>query len=320
VELTGGDFSASLFTTEDNGLHLTSGTLSIYQGANLVYTQDLLQKVNFVKFKSDPSVRYTLAVKKEGYTIRAREYMLAELLHDLQGQPLEFFLEPALTLEVIPKAGLDTTITHPFFLSMQAFAADSFQIDWGDGTKQKPVGYPYGNNNELTSIILSHDFKHAGVKRFINITGDISHINDFRYNYDLPVTIQAIDLTSLVGLISFMSVLTWTDGPEFIDFSKNSKLAYIDLQGSRVKKIDISNLPALAGLSLGHTAIDSENMNEIIDQLYKNVTTNHIRNGGFTYWEWADVAPELTQESLQKLIDLHNTYNWWIMPESPIKN
>lgn len=318
VEVVGSDFSISLFTTENNKLSFISGTLYLYQDDKVIYTQDLSPKVNSVDFKGNPDETYTLMVKKQGYTIRTREYILKELVDELAGKPLVLTFEPAFTMVIKHHAVFDNNLPMTFNLELanEAGSASNLTVDWGDGTIDH-----FGDNGYPLNQFILHFYSDslAGKQGVINITGDISNASFFILLNPLPLAITNIDLSRFANLDAFYwdtSMVAKNDTPENIDVSMNPKLSTLIIANSRIKYINISNNPLLTRVAISDTYISIENLNEVImdltervgiykyDFFYFGVSTNSVQQN----------LSLLTEESRLKLIRLRDNYGWQINP------
>lgn len=313
VEVVASDFSVSLFIRENNEMVFTSGTLSLYQHEELVYTQSLGPQKNAVLYKGDPDETYTLVVEKVGYTIRSREYTLKELQAELAGMSLVLILEPAFTMRIIHHSvyNLYPPFAFEMVLNDESHSHPELNIDWGDGKTETYRGGGY--------LIHYYAENLKGKQGFVNITGDLDAISKINFNVRPPLAITKLDLTRLTALSSF----SWTESikeetPSFMDFSKNIKLAVLELKWTNIEQVDLSNNPLLIRLDVSGTEISEQNLNEVILDLHHNAVTNHLLNGVFacgkSRTEENVTLQPLSQESKSKLIDLRDNYAWIISP------
>lgn len=307
VEVVESDFSISVFTEDNNSLNLTSATLRLFQGTDLVYTQSLMAKVNPMNFKGDHNASYTLVVEKEGYTIKTKKYVLGDLLNELDGEPLTFLLSPASTLTILVKE------PSAFGLRLTT-GSDDIYIDWGDGVIERAM---------ITSgyfAELHHTYDNVG-RYQINITGDISSITAYEFiwiNYE-AVHLQNIENMDITRLSEVrMMNLSWRLTPQEIDFSHNTKLEDLDLSYSNIQELDISNNTHLKMLRLHNTNIvhhdtpgDQSKLIKIIDDINQHAIDNNLTLGLLAYETWGARLPDHTRE---KLINLQNNYKWFIFP------
>jgi hypothetical protein len=276
----------------------------------LVHTQNLLPKVNPINFKGDPNSEYKLVIEKEGYTLKTKDYVLEELIDELDGSPLVMMLSPASTLTL----RVDEPTTFGLHLKT---GSDNIYIDWGDGTVEHAT---------VTSgyfIEVMHDFPENG--RFhINITGDLNSINEYYYVFTdygslQRETIESIDITRLSELRLYQS--QFRNLPDEINFSGNPKLESLSISHStNISMLDISGNPYLKVLTFAGTRIvqpenpgDMSTLVKIINDLHQHVIDKNLRDGNFQYVRWFGTVPA---DANAKLIDLENNYGWFVWPDT----
>lgn len=309
VEMVGGDFSISAFTTENNTLSYTSAILRLYQGTELVYSKRLLAKANSVNYKGDPDTEYTLLVEKEGYTLTSRKFVWQDLVYELHGSPLAIMLSPATTFTFLAKEP-----TH-VGLRLSTMSGDIY-IDWGDGNVERGM---------ITSgyfMELHHEYDGAG-RYYVNISGDLGSITKYEFiyiHYDIGTiqSIETIDITRLGGLKSFQ--LSWhNSSPKRINFSHNEQLEFIDVSYSSITSLYISRCFALNFLNVTSTNLvprdnpsDLSNLTNVIDTLWIHAAYNNVKGGTFSYKTWWNGT--LPVDSKEKLLYLKNVLEWSVTP------
>jgi hypothetical protein len=324
VEVVGGDYAVSLFIDEGDGLSFTSGKLELYQGNDLIHSQELKAKVNQVNFKGDSDATYTLLVKKEGYTIKKKEYVLHELIDELNGKPLSLVLEPAFTIMVKHHDMFDDNLPMTFNLSLIGVpgAPYKIKIDWGDGTVQSIEDNFRTDNGWSPTQFYLHYYAAdlAGERSVINITGDLSYVDFFFLPNPLPLSITNIDIASLRNITVLRlggSEIAKNDLPENIDISMNGKLNGLDIGGSPTKFLDISHNPLLTRANIRNTDLSNNNVNQVIMD-FPEISGTTGYNDFFSFGQSSNSDEQnltiLTEESRLKLILLRDTYGWQIYP------
>lgn len=311
--ITGGDFSVSLFTTDNHTLSLSSGTLLLYHNNELVHTQDLSSKVNTISFKGDSTESYTLFVKKEGYSVRSKTYKLHDLLNELAGKPLTFILEPALTMTTVHHVVFDNDLPFSYNLGIMKDPNSPYKliVDWGDGTIENVEGITDASG--FSSVFILHFYADSliGKPSYMNMTGDIAKISFFYFVNPIPLSVKTMDVAALTTLsrVAWMVVSAKEDTPEHMDFSKNTVLTSLYLRGTKLEYLDLCANPLVYQLDIVGTNILNDNVNAIVNEMHNNAVNRHLTHGIFGY------DPQtLTPESIAKLIDLRDNYAWDVYP------
>jgi len=252
--------------------------------------------INPVSYKAKEESTYQVVITKKGYSTFTKVYTIDDLLAELDHKILKVTAEPAFTFTA------DATMLQDFQFYFTSTSSDPFTIDWGDGTTE-------------TGGSTNHTYPAPG-EYWANVTGDLETITDIYFYYG-DGAISHLDITRLSNLLDYR--VGFTRSPEYVDFSKNTKLIYLDCSMSSMKSLDISHNHYLKGLSITGNDFSTSNLNRLIDHLYRNAVDNSLMDGGFLYAKsYEDLTIPMgppSEASLEKLRILRDEYQWYIDPD-----
>lgn len=277
----------------------TTGEAFILQGLDTLEIFPLGAETNTIVFDGDPDQTYTLVVIKDAYSRFAYESTLKGLVQQFKNKPLRAVLQPALTVVAVPR--------HDNYFGMQfdTFGGGHiFTIDFGDGTSQQ---WESG-----ITVSVDHYYPEPG-RYFISITGDLSTALLVGNTYG-DGDIKRINLDHLTNLFEFR--MEQTPGPSVIDFTNNREIREIRIYNTVVTDVDIRNDGKIYLFEIpGNIHFQAESLNEAIDDVYTQVINSVPRSGDFWFSNGEEPIVQPSEESIEKLRILKNTYNWYVTPD-----
>ena len=190
-------------------------------------------------------------------------------------------------------------------------------ISWGDG-----IVTPFTITSSYQDV--EHTYTHGGYyfDYTMRITGDINKITFFSSYYG-SAQFTTIDFKALTNLEEISIGLT--PAPSVIDLSHNHKLvkiSLIDLED--VESLILPRTHNISWIDLFGLDFTTEDIDGVIDNIYKNTVTKKITNGTFGLAmddedeneEGPMMGPPSTS-SINKLRDLQDSYGWTILPALP---
>lgn len=311
------EFTLSVFIPSDGALELTSAKAFLLHGTDTVVRELLDPTINHINFFGNDASTYSLVIVKDAYGKYTREFVLADLKNELNGQPLSVVLDPALTFMAFPQVDFSDYL---FQFNVALGSADapgsleegSVTIDWGDGVQQ---------SYDLTQLCPSCPIEHrytTSQQRFISVTGDIDAIFSVLFNYPYSTT-GKITLNQLSNLYDLRMSTTYyyPEATKSIDISDNKKLTYLILSRSKLTALDVSDHPVLRLMYLDETNFNTAAIDKIIDDFYNNVINNDLPNPIFGYEKYPGTGVRVgppSQSSIDKLYDLWQNHGGEISP------
>jgi hypothetical protein len=240
-----------------------------------------------------------------------------EITTNLQGTRASSNSANAFTIGATPLYDYDDQIAgYDFLFYMKG--SGSITIYWGDGSKT----YHQFTDSWDT---FTHGYPTNGEYQ-ISITGDYKSITYFDTYYGQG-PFKAIDFRRLTNLEEVSIGLT--ESSKVIDLSHNAKLSRVSLAG--MQDLETLILPKRHNIRMitldGPFKFDTSDVDEIVDNIYKNAVAQHITGGYFTlYREWYQEEGDFSMigppsaASMEKLNALKNNYGWTIGPSADSQN
>jgi hypothetical protein len=297
-----GSFKLEVLIPIDDTLEKTTGEAFILQGLDTLEIFPLSAETNTIVFNGNPQETYTLVVIKDAYSRFAYESTLKGLVQQFKKKPLRAELLPALTFVAVP-------IQDQNYFNMQfdANGGLTFTIDFGDGTTQQW-------ESGITTVV-DHYYPQPG-KYFVSITGEISTallVGNVIGSGD----INRVNLDHLTNLFEFR--MEHVPGPAVIDFTNNKQLREIRIYGTNVTDIDIPNDAMIYLFDIaGNLSLQSESLNEAVDDIYYQVINNIPHSGDFWFSHFDNSELPIatpSAEAIEKLRILKNDFNWVVTPD-----
>jgi hypothetical protein len=287
------------------GSALTGAEAIIMKGTETISTIQLSNEVNTIEFIGDKHETYQLVIIKDGYGKYSRDFSFADLEKELDGQPLQLTLQPALTFRFHTLA---TRFRYAFAIVFPTGTTGNLNVDWGDGTVQS---YSFQNNE------IGHVYQTEG-DYFVSITGDVASIVEFFYYYNDEVTsVSAMNFERLTSL-KFLAV-SWARVPAVLDLTYNTKLEVVQFEDLlELEQLILPTDHYLRNIALtGQNNLTSDDINYIINDIYNNAVEKNI-NTGFRlfqlYDETGQFAGPPSAEAIEQLRQLRDVYGWNIQP------
>ncbi len=313
------EFRVAVFVPHNGQMLLTQTKAFLIHGGDTIYSKLLSSSINEIIFKGTPEGIYTLILIKSGYGKYTRTFTLQDLKAELDGEPLEVFLNPALTFES-STFGSEFPETQHVSFDINGDAGKEVVVDWDDGTFTtlilKPLpGEPPYYDGITGSFTLDHVYTTTThpVPRHVSITGDIESIRQLNFGYS--VYIKSLSLQNLTGLID--ARVWFQNSLETVDFSSNKNLQMIGVgYNESMKSFTIPQTNKLKFLILEEMDLTTEEIDKVINDLYQNVTAHNIMEGEFRLSKIAEdgssyeyIGPP-SEDGLAKLDILANYYLW----------
>lgn len=293
--------------TADNPGALTDATAVIMKDDEILQSIPLDAKINLISISGDANAIYSIKVEKSGYNPYSFEFYYSELVNTLTDLILEIVLQ------------------RPLAISAITDSSGSFEIDLNGNTGQIQVDFGDGivTNYTLSQYLtIAHTYSTNGNYEVV-VTGDLHLISGFRSYYGMGKADQ-IDMSSLTGLKSIQFGLT-TQSPSIINLSNSPLLTSVDLSGC--ENLDELILPSAHSIRSilvdGPNLLDFRDMDYLINNIHENTVSNGINDGIFSLGiSWINtpnpdnemIGPP-SVESIEKLRELRDTYNWHINPD-----
>jgi hypothetical protein len=295
------DFQIAVLAPNDAGdLAFTTANASIIHDGTIISIQDTPARVSPIYFDEEPGETYTLRILKEGFATYDKVFVLEDLLSDLDGSPLSIVLTPAFTFQ---------PATEDFDFEIEAGGTGTLEINWGDGTVET-ITLPVMDH-------FSHLYTSAG-PHYVSVTGDLNRIVRTEFFY-ANGDINALSLIHLPNLVVFRSGLNHM--PATVDLSRNLNLEHFEVMSMDFSSLDISHNTHLNFLYLFAPSFTSAAIDDVIDDLYTNVTTYGVYGGEFSApTDWSDGPPIIgppSPESIDKLRSIRDDYGWLVWQELP---
>jgi hypothetical protein len=294
-------FQIAVLAPNDGGdLAFTTANASIIHDGLIISTQDTPARVSSLYFDNDPSETYTLRVLKEGFATYEKVFVLEDLLNELDGSPLSIVLTPAFTFQP----------TNEYFdFEIAANGPGSLLIHWGDGTVES-VTLPVTDH-------FSHEYTGAGPYHAF-IIGNLDHVTRVEFFY-AGGDVNALSLIHLPELRVFRSGLNRM--PATVDISKNLNLEHFEAMSEQFTSLDVSMNTHLNFLYLFTPFFTTAAIDDVIDDLYTNVTTHGVYGGEFaapmTWEDGGQIIGPPSEASLDKLRSLRDDYGWDVAHDLP---
>jgi hypothetical protein len=295
-------FKLSVFKPEGETLTLSPVHAYVIDGIDTIYSQSLPAGTNDIAFVGSQERLYELVLVQSGYGKYTRPFILQDLIPDLSGNPLTATLDPAFTF--VTRWGFDVAfrIHGP---------ADNLFIDWGDGDVM-----PVAAIRDIADRV-EHAYGREG-QFFVSVYGsDLSSVNGLEFYYGDGSALE-VTLDHVPALRQFD--MSFADSPEVIDFSHNPHISSIQMAVSNVRAFILPEAPPLHDVSLVYqTGFSQTSLDELIHAAYLNAVTNNVWQG----WLYLSDTPNgsgfiayPSEQSLQELRALRDSYNWIIWPEN----
>lgn len=299
----GPEFSIAVFSSDSlANLKFTTATASVIRDGVVLHTQSVAAKTTPLFFDGEPDSTYTLEIIKDGCARYTKEFVLQELLDELDGSPLSIVLTGALTFE--PAA-----LQEGYFnFDIEGPSGSHVTVDWGDGTAAQAVTF------SGSIAFLEHTYSVPG-PHYASVTGDIGKLTHVKFYYD-DGAINKVSLLQLKDLELF--AMGFTHSPAQIDVSQNRKLRVLDCSHSDLTSLDISQNRYIKTLSILRDDFSAAAVDKVINDLYDAVTANEIYDGEFALYDENNepIGPP-SEAALTKLRSIQNGYGWSILPEIP---
>ena len=303
----------SVFVPTSTGTKLTTASAFLLLDGDTVRTYSVKSKVNLFSFTEDVNEEVTLVVIKDGFARYSRNFNYNDLMAELNSASLQIMMEPAFTF-----VAHGDKFGGYFEIGINGSEGHTISVDWGDGEADSYTFPP----SESGHIVQIHNY--ANVEgHFVSVTGDINFIKSFYSHYG-GGTVTKINPEHLPELNSF-NLGMFKKCPRLIDLSHNSKLAEIliykvdELENvilpvkNKIEYISLAKLPSLTVASI----------DDIINKVFNATVIDNRLRGTFNFGIEVDteegpvnvlVGPP-SPESIEKLIQLRDTYKWNIYPE-----
>lgn len=295
-------FFISVFAPNDQGLAFTEARAAIIRDGDTIKTMALSAELNLVNYSGEADSPFTLVVTKSGYARYSKEFTLETIRSTFDYSIIQIPLVPALTFAAVPEHSAGT---YPFSFSVTG----DVTVDWGDGNSES-----FDDTNEE----FYHEYDHPG-EYFVCVTGNLNEIERF-YSYYGQGPLKDLNLMHLTGLEDFRN--GWNGSvvsPSIIDLSHNTKIAYLDVSLSN--HLEGLNIPSdnriLNLLIFGPNSLTEDAVDHIINPVYESVVATDRQWGNISL-EYESVENSLvpiSDETLEKLRELKNTYGWTIEPD-----
>ncbi|MBT1686985.1 hypothetical protein [Dawidia soli] len=220
--------------------------------------------INDIEFSGSLAATYTLVLMKESYKTYMRTFVLADLLAELNGTPLQVTLEDALTFTASSRS--------PYFgFTMQTGRETTpFVIHWGDGTEE--VLPPTTSGGE--TYLPQHTYAQPG-QYHVSVAGDLAAVEYLSFT---DTQSDRYSLRALPGLRSFS--MANTTGADSVDLSHNPVLESLDVAYSDIRYFDIRNNPLIRWMSLeGNADFPVPVLDQIILDIHDHAFEQQIFNG-----------------------------------------
>lgn len=262
-----------------------------------------------ISIKGSAEQTYLLIIEKKDYATVTEEFVLKDWNKLYQKKPHIVSMKPAFSMvATIEYTGDD----WPFYFYIGGKDGTPLTVNWGDGTIES---YTLGEFDTE----FSHLYSNLGSYP-MNVTGQLEKITYF-YSFYGGSVFDEISFKQLPNLREIRYGLT--EGPPIVDLRFNSNLEFAMLSNLMdMETLVLPNRHQLTYIDIcGPNKLTTADVDAIIDNIYRNVIRQNIRNGGIGlhatwYGEEGDyslVGPP-SEESMTKLQYLIDNYGWDYYP------
>ncbi|MEO7992029.1 MAG: hypothetical protein ABI663_20930 [Chryseolinea sp.] len=287
-------------------IKLTSAKAYLLKDADTVEVYSLGAKVNILSFKHDPHETYRLVIQKDGYAAFSKTFVYDELIAEMNGHPLNAYLQPALTMTLSVNPFAEGYPNNSGYVTFRLSASSdaNVTIDWGDGVIQQ---LPIDASVYYTTVW--HVYNNGSY--YIGITGDLEKITDYSI-LDLERAKLKINFDNLSEL-KVVNLLWAGNNIDVLDIRKNKKIEHIVFGGNTLLLPDESNLRIV--VVFGEGIVPS--LDYIIDNVYTNTVNKNIFDGSLEIDDHPDSGNPIgnpSDESRWKIEQLTTLYGWQFYP------
>jgi hypothetical protein len=189
------------------------------------------------------------------------------------------------------------------------------KVSWGDGSSST---YALGGTESYTTV--EHEYSTSGTHE-ITMTGDLKRVTEFSSYYG-EGSFDKIDVRGLTGLKTIQVGLTYSAA--VIDLSHNTNLNRVELVGlNQLQEVVLPAKHKIKEIDLGGSAsLSTSALDQIVNSIYRSVSTNRIRNGYFNlasswYYDEEEVPTMIGPPSAhtkQQLRKLRDSFGWTVTP------
>lgn len=295
-------FKLAVFAHDSsNALAFSPVRAYVLDGSDTGYKQALPAGIQDIAFHGDQTHTYTLVLTQPSYRRYTQTFVLHELVAALGGTPLSVTLTPAFTFI----AAFPGSVENPYWFSLNEDVQD-LTIDWGDGIVEPALPEPGG--------YLEHAFADESPLHFVSVYGNLNSITATEFYYNSANTTE-ISVVHLPALRVFASALA--TGPAYMDFTHNPLIEEIVLEYSHVRSFDLPEGAKLRHFDvLFNDSFSESSFNAAIQAAFRGRQYGQTGELYLSYSPHATtgfIAP-VSEESLEMLRELRDSYNWLIWP------
>lgn len=281
-------FHITVLVEENGNLTPTDAEAFILDGQTVISSHSLSASENGVWFTGKPEQSYDLKVLKQGYAPYILSFNYKDLQNMLSGKHLKVKMKPALEL------------------GLTALEDEAYTIDL-EGSGVITIVWPDHSVETRTLPTSLYRDLEAGSGQVIRLTGDLENISFFRaFGYNTGIS-EISGLTHLRGMQTFFPGLLFLK--DQLDLRQNRELQHIDLFEARLPEwFTLPQQHYLRGVtvSLADRTITTNEIDLLIDNIYKNTVRRSIYNG--TIHLSGSDTPSAT--AVNKISILENEYGW----------
>lgn len=262
-----------------------------------------------ISIKGSTEQTYSLIIEKADYATVTENFVLRDWTRLYQKKPHIISLKPAFTMAAVIEY---TGPEWPFNFYLDGKDGTLLTVNWGDGAIESYTLAGYHTE-------CSHIYANVGSYP-IDLTGQLENITYF-YSFYGGSVFSEISFKRLPNLSEIRYGLT--AGPAVVDLRFNQKLEFAMLSNLMdMETLLLPNRHSLTYIDIcGPNKLTTADVDAIIDNIYRNVIRQNIRDGGIglhaTWYadegDYSLVGPP-SAESMIKLQYLIDNYGWDYYP------
>ena len=257
-------FKLSVFRAGSTSPEFTRVHAYLVSEGDTLLQRYLPASINDIAFDGDMASTYTLVLMKASYKTYTRTFVLADLLAELNGAPLQVTLEDALTFTAFYELPY-----FDFYLGTSSETTQPFIINWGDGTEEAITP-----NSDNMSYTPKHTYAQPG-RYNVSLAGDLAAVERLGFSF---LSVDNVALRTLPELRAFG--MSNVKGADSLDLSHNPKLESLGLTYADVRYFDITHNPLIKYLSLeGNIDFPVPVLDRVLTDLHDHAFAQQIYQG-----------------------------------------